>query len=456
MNKIVWNIFFITCTLSSIYSKEPTRNAHMTIFVHGTVKPPDFSFSTLLKIMKDRIDNTLYSKAAQYLREDTNFYCSQAVQERGLKPIKKTDDGKVATSRTIAKLYDIQLEKLGKKPQNHLYYTFGWNGLLSDTKRYQEAEFFYGELINELKFLAQHKLYPTIEIIAYSHGGNVALYLPEVHHTHPTYRHHPITVDRLVLLGTPIQPETDHLACSSCFKSIYHCYSTEDDVQTFDLFTSQKLFPLRIFKSRKKVKFPHHVRNIRVRITKDIKFRHKAQPTKHPHEILTDSAVRLIHKDSGHTELWNFKWGAYWYRDTFPLKPLPVMVFLPTFIDAFEQYPEYQNLTLDFAPSENGILLTNKSKGFKVALPFLDKKTQDFLWQFAEQHTPKDCGIEHQQQRVENALQKAKKDLEGADLYQKPHNKFLLSYVKDDSYHNFFKGGATEFKKTGRSYLAYQ
>ena len=42
------------------------------------------------------------------------------------------------------------------------------------------------------------------------------------------------SIDELILLGTPIQPETESFLQSAIFKKVYNVYSSEDTVQQAD------------------------------------------------------------------------------------------------------------------------------------------------------------------------------------------------------------------------------
>lgn len=409
--------------------QDTTQNARMTIFVHGTVKPAEFSFSSLIKIMRDSVDNSLYSRAAYHIRNNPISFQGQAMQGLGLQKIDLSPEAPHNTARTIAFMYDLQHKELGTNFTQELYYTFGWNGLLSISKRFEEAQNFYKELKKELQRLQQKGINPEINIIAYSHGGNVTLYLPSVREQYEEYQNDTFMIDQLVTIGTPIQRETDHLVAKDMFKKVYHLYSTEDSVQVWDFFSSQKFFSKRCFSHRSDFTVPEKLRQIRLRVTKKIKWRHKAKDIKAPHEILNHHGVRLVHKDPGHTELWNFKWGAYWYRDTFPMKPLPVMSIIPTIITTVDQHPKYKNITFDYAPTEEGILLRHKPSMFKKALPFLNHETHTTLHHLAYTYEPSDFTLESQQDAIALALEKARNDLLRIRRYRKPRSKTLAKYM---------------------------
>ncbi len=428
------------------------KNADMVIFVHGTMAPAEFSFSSLFKIMQDKLDNTLYSKAVGHMRNDAFLFQGQVMQELGLHKISLSPETPHTTARTVAFMYNTQFEALGIKTAKHLYYTFGWDGLLSASKRFEAAKIFYRELSRELEALAADGIFPRIHIYSFSHGGNVALYLPQIRDSFiftPTVT---FTIDSLILLGTPIQSETDHLVMDDIFTKIYHFYSLEDSVQTWDIFSSSHLFPRRMFISRTEFKVPDKVRQVRLRLTKDIKRKkHLKGIYTYPHEILENKTIGLIHKDPGHTELWSFKWGSPWYRDSFPLNPLPLMSLLPTILHAVDQVEHAKSLIFDFSPKENGILLVDKKSGLRKAMPFLTPIIQEELWEIAKKYRPLDFTFEAQRERVALALQKASNELLRIRKYRKPHSRALASYMKKLNLGEF--DTVPEIKKIRKSHL---
>jgi len=448
--KIVVIILFTSCL--TITAQED-NNTIMTVFVHGTVRPPKLTFASLIRIMRDKIDNSLYSLAAQYIRNDPVFYQGQAMQGLGLQKIDLSFNSPHTTAQTIAMMYNLQNEHLGIEAQKQLYYTFGWSGLLSDSKRLAEAETLYKELQTELANLAQQSIYPKIRIVAYSHGGNLVLYLPTVKNNNPLYATHSFAIDELITLATPIQTLTDYLVTDDIFKKVYHLYSTEDNVQIWDFMSSQQFFSKRRFTQRKEFALPKKIQQIRVRMTKKVRWKHTIQDSIEPYQILEQPRVRLIHKDPGHTEMWTFKWAAYWYRDNFPLKPLPIMTLIPTIVHTVNQGPPLDHLTFDYAPGENSILLHHKkAKPFKQTYPYLTADLQKSLWQLAKQYRPANYSIETQEERIALALQKARDDLLKIRKYRRPHSRTLASYI--ERINSGYFDSLPEIKKRNTIYLA--
>jgi hypothetical protein len=421
-------IFFNLNTYTKL--EAPEQNAVMTIFVHGTLKPAEFSFSSLVKIMSDRTDNTLYSRAIHYMRHDPVLFQGQAIQELGLQPIIMAEDTPHKTTRTIAQMYNLQNRTLKISDVPQLYYTFGWSGLLSQTKRYIAAEDLYYQLTKELNNLKKIHFNPFIRVIAFSHGGNVVLNLSAVQNSDP-FATSSLIVDELISISTPIQRETDHLVTDPMFKKVYHLYSKEDNIQMLDLFSSQQFFSKRQFSQRSSFYIPEKLHQVRIRTTKHIKWKEKIKEKEHPYQGLDKRRIRLVHKDPQHTEMWNFKWAAHCYREKAPLNPLPLMVFVPTILHILKTYqPDRRNVTLDIAPTEYGALIKQRRKMFKQAVPFLPEITYNNIMKLAKLQRPKDFTIEAQQEHVALALQKAQDDLMKIKKYRKPHSRKLTEYMK--------------------------
>jgi pimeloyl-ACP methyl ester carboxylesterase len=101
-------------------------------------------------------------------------------------------------------------------------YLFGWSGKLSFAMRHKSAE----ELYESLK-----KIKGPITLIAHSHGGNVALNLELVARERGDST---FFIDRLILLGVPVQDATRNFVLSPIFKKVYVFYSAGDWTQIMD------------------------------------------------------------------------------------------------------------------------------------------------------------------------------------------------------------------------------
>lgn len=111
------------------------------------------------------------------------------------------------------------------------FYLFGWSGKLSFREREQSARTLYLDL-KELR-TAYKKIQgtePTINILAHSHGGNVALLLEHVKDPDDTS----FFINNLILLATPVQTHTLHYCRAPLFGKIYSLYSFLDVLQVID------------------------------------------------------------------------------------------------------------------------------------------------------------------------------------------------------------------------------
>jgi hypothetical protein len=113
------------------------------------------------------------------------------------------------------------------------FYTFGWESEhVYDQTRKQAAKL----LVDELQKLVdayynQHNAIPNIQLLGFSHGGNVVLH---------TANYLPIKLnDQKIkitawIFGTPVQRANKHLVNSPNFEKIYSLYSSSDWIQRMD------------------------------------------------------------------------------------------------------------------------------------------------------------------------------------------------------------------------------
>lgn len=363
-----------------------TDNANTTlvVFIHGTLGlKSNASLSTALYLFHDCFTNSSYKKTVDLLREDETFYYHQPMQEEGLMPINLANKQRGAA--VFAHLYDhVARYTTTQKPTFYsgtdtLYYTFGWSGMLSPTARYYAAHKLAYQLKQEL--ITLHKqgiINPQIHLICYSHGGNVALNLGRV--MQETASELPFTIDQLVLLGTPIQPETSSYIYSPLFTSIYNIYSRGDCIQCSDCFSIHRLCSRRKFKPYKQP-LPKKLIQIEVKI-------------KVPSESKCYSCAphnpRLIDRSPGHTELWSFGWAGDCFREHFPLFPLPLALFVPEFIACAQEAQTLKSpfLVIALDPVHNTAHVRKLHSKEKVTVPFLSPEIMQSLKNYAHAHKP--------------------------------------------------------------------
>jgi hypothetical protein len=115
-----------------------------------------------------------------------------------------------------------------KKSNLEDFYFFPWSGRLDPKARIKAAEQLAQEIEQLLsQYKTKYKGRPVLDIIAHSHGGNVALLL--ANQERPSF-----SVDNLILLGCPIQLKTRSLVTSLLFHNIYNVHSHNDWIQVLD------------------------------------------------------------------------------------------------------------------------------------------------------------------------------------------------------------------------------
>lgn len=258
--------FLFLTSLMSPCKAQAQNERWLTVFVHG-------NFGAHLTILdfnaalKDSFDEkSRYQKIQQRQRAYEKTRQTRFLPPLGLLKIdlNQNIDGKNSdpVSYALAKTYQ-DITKLANPEQsdNTVYYSFGWNGLLSQTARRQEAIVFYQLLSKEIARYAQEGITPKIRIICHSHGGNVSLNLASVYaalngeqlqdkktkiailktaqeiakqDVLPTLNRE-LKVDELIMLATPIQEETEGFAASKFFKKVLSVHSCNDIVQVIDV-----------------------------------------------------------------------------------------------------------------------------------------------------------------------------------------------------------------------------
>lgn len=353
--------------------KTVEKERWVTVIIHGTSRPY-LSVKDFFKVANNTVENSLYETTTANIRNNPFFYQAQPMQDMGLQRVslKNIESGNGA--QIFASIFDRLLKTYNPNHTRNAYYTFGWSGLLSLAARRKAAE----ELFHALnrRFAMWHKIgiKPKLRIIAYSHGGNIALYLSEVSHR---TGHKPLfNVDELVLVGMPIHTDTDYMTNDKLFKSIINIYSTGDLVQPFDfLSTSFHTLGYHTFEDRKDFKVPDKITQLRIRIKR--KFLELNLGNGKKRQI-----NRNDHVNPGHTELWYFGWAAEWYRREFPLFPFSIAVLTPYFSHLVHKHGLKNKFEIILAP-ETGLSFIKKERKIVAQDNFIDASTYSELKQFA-------------------------------------------------------------------------
>lgn len=298
----------------------------LIVFVHGTILPlpsPTCLFSSLKDgFKKSRTEGKAWADYYyEELRYKTLFKC-QPRANFGLENIcdlSPNDIQKYPYTKLSADLYKNSYIFANQENSSNLhFYTFGWDGYLNQKSRLNNAKLLYSSLLNEIS-----KIKSTLNLkdqdleiilIGHSHGGNVLLNLAKIN----AEIHGNLKIDKLVLVGTPVQSETEELINDTMFKKIYSLYSNDDMVQVIDIISTQDSISKRRYKNA----------NIKSK--------------------LVQIELEIGNKRPCHNELWLFGDECnILYRKSLAIFPLPVFVFVPVIINTLDtKYPDvYEILT---------------------------------------------------------------------------------------------------------------
>jgi hypothetical protein len=365
----------------------------LIVFVHGTFGS-SLSLLDAPSVIRDDLKGSVYAKTARSMRKDQFFFSTQPLMGRGLVGFQPSFDrkknGEFFAAYPIAKSFDLMCDSTIKKNESKHYYAFGWSGLLSQEKRRREALRFLNELSEEVHRFNAKGIQPKVTLLCHSHGGNLALnmgllvaFLREekvfdfafleqlkikekiikMFESLPEKKDSAISlgqkkwdykpaiplwnIDELVLLGTPVQPETDFGILASFFESILHCYSFADKVQATDWISTSRYYSEQRFDHLEKAlaleskNLPVSFKQLRIMIDREIsdegKFIFKVDKNKK--RTLASLLIGNIYEeiddvDPTHKELWFLvspKKG-----DKSLLKPLPFLVCMPLIKDLFD------------------------------------------------------------------------------------------------------------------------
>lgn len=355
----------------------------LNVFVHGIMSiKPHLTWNNFTLFMKDKVEGTLYEKTVELMREDPFFYKNQAMFQLGFHPI----DTSLREGNSCASLAFV-MNKIAHHynvtPHENRYYTFGWSGLLSAKTRYKESKKLFKGLCKEVARLKDEGYAPRVRIFGYSHGGNVSLNLAKVKQNELAPCD--LTVNELVLLGSPIIRDTDYLINDPMFEQVYNLYSLRDRVQPLDVFAPKQTISKRLFRPRKGFTLPDKLVQVQLKVTRckrgackdPIKFEQSKDYSKS--KVVYGKGGLLRDISPGHMELWFFGWTPVHYRPNFPLNPLPTVAFAPPIMYharklAQSIQPE-RSVVADIRPEHNVILFRRQGHhAIHSTVPFLTQK----------------------------------------------------------------------------------
>lgn len=401
----------------------------LVFFVHGTFGST-MSLLDLPTVNNDKVQGSQYKLVIDRMRNNPTFWREQAVLERGLikvdpDKLPETEAEALSGARAIVKSF-LAIDKAIYKKRNCRTYAYGWSGLLSQQRRRREAIRFYNEICEELERLEREEgvIEPKIEIISHSHGGNVSLNMAGVYHmlkgdidqiidpslptkvefaeemvklrtkddsSRPMDGQHKfdympekkdLKVDRLIMMGTPVQPKTFALAGSEFFGQVFNIYSDEDGVQMMDYVSCCSDTENRKFKLRKELDrgnvFQVKVSVSSEKVLKGSDEKAKDQKTGSHSWWQVFMGMRNTSRaswDPTHRELWSLV-GDRNQDEPEVIKPLPVGVMTPMIVSAVNSSKvSGQDLAVDFSVQSGRLMAfiaKAESDDFRVAesLPY--------------------------------------------------------------------------------------
>ena len=233
-------LLFLLASLP-LFSQEKSDTLHVTVFVHGSVHC-HLSMLSPRAAWKDSLEeDAWYVKILAKVRQNPLLWQNRFMLGMGPQEVpahiiqrfhKRTfskEESQLAAYQIVA-AYDALARHLDTQKQDHAYYLFGHMGLLSQSYRKSVGHELYlwlADLVANYK--SQYKNI-HVDIVAHSHGGNIALWISEFE---SQYRKG-LFVDNLVMYATPIQIETFRFAYKPAFGRVFNLYSDGDHVQGLD------------------------------------------------------------------------------------------------------------------------------------------------------------------------------------------------------------------------------
>ena len=213
----------------------------ITVFVHGTILPGLMLVSPHTLFQADISDEAAYARLVHRVRDHADLFEASPILGLGLTEILPMDIAAVrnhtlelpkarSAAYFVVSGYDAVARASSIGDMDYRYALFGWSGMISQRERKDAGYALYDYVCELYKRYRKNYTHVQINLVAYSHGGNVALWLADAE----AHKQKKLLIDTLVLLGTPIQQETAGFIGSPVFSSIFSLYSDGDTVQTID------------------------------------------------------------------------------------------------------------------------------------------------------------------------------------------------------------------------------
>ena len=244
-------IFFLFIMLSfSLKSAENNlKHKNIFIFVHGTtnlryLKKKFFSLRfiynfILKKIDKNYYDLTIKNRWENIKLNEFNYIIGfneglQKIEEKDFDEFKNLPEGAFLTLEWFKKIYYQEILK-----EDYDFYVFNWDGLIYDISRIDASKKLYDSIINLKKEYLKKGINLKINIISYSHGGNVASLFGKK--AEENNFNEIDFIESLIFLGTPV---TDYLKSAILlknkdeyfFKKVFNIYSEKDIIKSLGEF----------------------------------------------------------------------------------------------------------------------------------------------------------------------------------------------------------------------------
>ena len=263
-------IILMLCCFFIHVSAQPSATKKLVIFIHGSLGSGLAFLNPHRALYDNFLENSYYIRVIKSIREDPFLFQDQVMLGLGLQKVSLNDFHantlhgvrcKQAAYYVIG-AYDSCVQRC-RVPEDCSYFTFGHFGLLSQKYRKEVASQLYHALCEQVERYQKEYEQVDIDIIAHSHGGNIALNLYAAESVHQRS----LQINTLFLLGTPIQHETAPFVHSDFFKRVISCYSDGDYLQGKDCISTAHR---RSYKTFKKAGYSN-VSDIRLLVNKSRK-----------------------------------------------------------------------------------------------------------------------------------------------------------------------------------------
>lgn len=366
-------------------ASKATPEVWVNIFIHGIVRPV-VNVGDMVNIARQKIKQSRYKHVTRYMRKHNVIHRSQATQDVGLMPIKMEPNPNSNGPRAMVAIFKKINQLTGNTNAKELYYTFGWSGLLSYSSRQKAANLLYNKLVRLVAQLKKEGFAPRIRIVAFSHGGNVAIQMANFDHWSKLKSK--LSIAELINLGVPVHKENDVLIRHPMFKKVYHFYSEGDIPQSLDFVSTDYTVSHRRYSARRCVTIPDKLTQIQVRFSKTIERKAPFTPA---------NKYRTLTTDPNHISMWSFGWTPSGYDKNLPIFPLPTAALTPYLVHVIKTHPQLgRNLEMDVYPHQEKITITDRKwrdhhKIQEIIIPFMSQAAFNDLKQTAWTRRPADA-----------------------------------------------------------------